>query len=137
MKIQSIPKIVKTDYPKEMQDAIEQLSYTINPLIDVLTQLANNNISIADNLSSIVKTVILSVDANGTPSGTTGFNLGKNTVILGLQIKRAVNNTDSTVYPTGGVWITYTQSGSQIIINNVKGLPVGYQFTLTIQADFS
>lgn len=137
MKISSIPKLVKTDYPKEMQDAIEQLSYTINPLIDALTSLANNNISIADNLSSVVKTVIVTVTADGTPTGTTGFNLGKSNVILGLQVKKAVNNTNEIIYPTGGVWISYTQSGSQIIVNNVKGLPAGNQFALTVQADFS
>lgn len=137
MKIPSIPKIVKTDFAKEVQDAIEQLSYTVNPIIDNLAALANNNISISDNLASVVKSVIVTVDATGTPTSTTGFNLGKNSVIIGLQVKRAINNTNAIVYPTGAPWVSYTQSGAQVIINNVQGLPANNQFTLTIQADFS
>ena len=40
----------------------------------------------------------------------------------------------STVFPTGGIFISYTQNAQLITITNITGLPANNSFLLTVVA---
>lgn len=134
MKIPSFKRLVYTDFPQQYQQLVEQLSYTVNNSIESITQALTNNISLRDNLLTSVKDVTLQVDANGIPLSTASFAIGNTNTIDGLQVIRAINNTNSTVFPSAGIFVSYAQSGSKITILNVTGLPANNLFSLRIVA---
>lgn len=133
-KLPSFKRIFYTDFPKDYQSLVEQLSYTINQGFDALFNALNNNLTLNDNLAVTVKDITVSVNATGTPTSSTGFTVSNSNTIAGVQVIKATNNTNPTIYPTSGVFITYTQSGNLITINNIAGLPANNQFTLRVVA---
>lgn len=122
------------DFPKEAQEIIEQLSYTINNAFEGIFNALNNNINLRDNLAVSVRDLQVSVDANGTPSSTISFGVANNNPIDGTIVLRALNQTNNAVYPTGGIFLSYTQSGTKVIVNNITGLPPDNTFSLRIVA---
>ena len=135
-KLPSFPRLKKTDFAPEFQGLIEQLSYTVNNGLEALTNAVSGNLG-TENLDVSVKTVTLTVDSSGTPIGGASFSVDSTTSILGLRVIKAVNLTNAIVYPTGQPFISYTQSGNRITINNITGLPANYRFTLTVVAELS
>lgn len=133
-RLPSLKRIYKADYPKEFQSLVDNLSLTINNGFDNLYNALNNRLTIRDNFLGSVKDVIVSVDSNGIPTSSTQFTVSSNGAIEGLQVIQAINLTNSIVYPTGGIFISYTQNGNSITINHVTGLPVNNQFSLRIIA---
>lgn len=134
MKLPSFKRLFYTDFEADFQALVEQLSNTINQGFETLYNALNNNLTLSDNLAASVKDVTLSVDSTGRPTSPTAFTISNSNTISGLQVLKATNNTNATVYPTGGIFITYTQSSNQITINNITGLPVNNQFSIRVVA---
>lgn len=133
-KLPSFKRIFYTDFPKDFQSLVEQLSYTINQGFDSVFSALNNNLTLNDNLAVTVKDVTVTVNSSGTPTSATSFTIANSNTIVGTQVIKATNNTSATVYPSGGVFLSYTQSGNLITINNIAGLPENNQFTLRVVA---
>jgi|SRR5271165_3677160 len=134
MKLPNFKRLSFSDYPKEYKSLIDQLSYTINNGFESLFNALQNNISIRDNLFASVKDFSVSVTAAGVPSAATAIVISNQNPIDGLIVIKATNQTNSTVYPTGGIWVSYNQTGSKVSITNVSGLPANNNFTLRVIA---
>jgi hypothetical protein len=130
--LQSFKRIYKNDFPQQYQSLIDQLSNYINPNTEALYQTLTNNITLANNMYAQVVTLTTQVNTKGTPIQKLAFQSTLATGILGINVLNAVSNGASNIYPTSGIFCSFTQSGQTITINNIAGLPTGTSFTLTL-----
>lgn len=126
--------IYSRDFPQSSQSIIDQLALTLNPAFTTLFSALTNNLTLTQNFLATIKDVTLTVDANGNPTTASSFNISNSNTITGLQILKATNNTSSTTYPTSAPFISYTQAGNLININNVTGLQANQSYTLRVVA---
>lgn len=134
-KLPSFKRLFKSDYPAEQQNLVESLSSSLNIGIESLYEALNKKLTFKDNFLGATKEVLIEVNSAGEPKVTTGFSLdGITTPVEGLIVVRAENITNSVTYPTGGVFITYTQSGGTIIINHITGLQANNKYKLKVIA---
>ena len=134
MKLPTFKRINKTDYDKEYQGLIETLSFSINSGVESLYQVLNKSLNLKDNVACTVKSFEVEVNEDGSPKTETTFLLDSNNKILGITILSAVNETNSKVYVSSAPFISFSQSGKTITINNIKGLQNGYKYTITLVA---
>lgn len=131
--LQTFKRIYRNDFKAEYQELVDQLSYYINTNFDAVYQALNKNINIKDNLASQLVTLVVKVDATGKPLTSLTFQSTLNqSTILGTEVINAVSSSPSTIFPTSGIFCSFTQSGQSITINNITGLPPNVQFTLTL-----
>ena len=131
-KLPSYRRILQQDYPQQYQDLIGQLAVTLNYGFDTLYQLLNGKLTFADNMDSTIKTVSLQVDSTGKPTTAVSIAKSSTNTITGLIVAKVVNTTNSTAFPTGGVFISYTETTSAITINNVTGLQPNNSYDITV-----
>lgn len=134
MKLPNYRRIMKSDYAPEQRNLVERLSSSINIAIETLNDALNRKLTITDNIASTVAKVIVMVDATGKPVTKTQFKLSLDTPILGLEVINAENLTNTTGYPTAGVFISYSQSSKNVVISNVAGLIPNNEYQLTVLA---
>jgi hypothetical protein len=133
-KLPNFKRLYKTDFKQENQDLIEQLSFIINGAFDSIYQTLNQQVSLQDNIQCTVKDVTVVVDATGKPTSTSSMSLSANGQVTGLTVIMANNITNSTTYPTGMPFISYTVSGKTVIFNNITGLQANNKYTLRVIA---
>lgn len=121
-KLPSFRKIYEQDYDPQYQELIRQLSVSLNYGIEVLYQLLNGKLTVKDNLASTVKELNVQVDSTGKPLTSSTIKKSSTDRIEGLIVVRAENLTNSSTYPTSGIFISYTETNENIVINNIKGL---------------
>ena len=134
MKLPSFRRLNTTDYPAEYKDLIDTLSVSINYGFEVIYSVLNGKATISDNTASFIKEVEVEVDSTGKPKTKAGFKLEGTGRIEGLQVIRVDNLTNSTIYPTSGVLISFTETTTDITFNNITGLPANNTFKLKIMA---
>lgn len=133
MKTGTFRQLYKTDFTEEQQDLIERLSYVLNQDIQVLYDVLNNRTSLADNIDCVIREVEVTVDASGIPQGDAIFTVDDKTrAIQGIEIQKADNLTNSGIYPSGGVFISFAQVQSGVQIQHVTGLQAGNTYRLRI-----
>lgn len=133
MKTPNYLRINKGDYPEESRDIIDKLGGTLNPGIEALFLLANNRISLKDNIACVVKDVTLIVDSGGIPTSATGIALNSLIqTVIGAQVIFAQNQTSSTVFPTAQPFISYVQNSQTFEIKQIAGLPANNQFLIRV-----
>ena len=133
MKLPNFLRVNKGDYKEENREVVGKMADSLNPSIESLYTLANNRITFADNMASVVKDITVIVDSQGFPVSATAIALNANVKkVLGSQVWAAVNQTDTNVYPTAQPFITFTQNGTSFEVNHIAGLPANYQFVLTV-----
>lgn len=130
MKLPGFKRLNKNDYAKEFKDLVDRLSVSLNIGIETLYTLANNNISLADNTLCDIKEFTVSVDSSGIPKSSLSIPLSKVTKVIGTEVIFGQNQTNSNIYATGQPFITYTQNGSSLTINQIAGLPADNVFLL-------
>lgn len=134
MKVSSFRRLFKGDYPKEEQGLVERMSQTINSGIEVLYNALNKNISMTDNFYGTYKEISYIPTSTGTPEISSGFQIDFNGRVLGLQVIRVENKTSPNTFPTGGVFITFSQEGNQVNINHITGLVAGNTYAIRVFA---
>jgi len=132
MKLPSYRRIVKSDYSVEDQVLVDQLSVSINQGFDILYTAMNKRISLRDNVQTNIKDIQIKVDVKGTPTPAVKFTIDTTLNIEGLQVIKATNTKNPTVYPTGGIFISYAQVDDVIAINNITGLVAGEIYLIRI-----
>lgn len=132
MKLSTFKRIAIEDFDSQYKDLISKLSYSINPFAEEVVQALDNDLNIQDNFTQKTTTISVKVDSSGSPTPILQFktNLGSN--CNGIQCVRAINSTNKLVYPTSQPFISYTESNGIITVNNITGLPVNNQFSLTL-----
>lgn len=136
MRLRNFTRLNKSDYPKELQDVVEQLAQVLNDNFTQLYEVLNGKSSLADNQLSVIRDVPITVDANGIPTTTSTFSLqgSQMTVVQGCHVIKVTNNVNPSVYPAGGVTINFSQSGQLVTLTHVTGIQPGVPWTLKIVA---
>lgn len=127
-------RIYYNDFPKEAQATVEQLSYTINNAFEGIFSALGNNINLSDNLAVSVRDLTVNVDATGKPLSTLTFGIDNNNPISGLIVIRAANQNNINIFVTSAPFISYTQNGNKITVNNITGIPVNNTFLVRVIA---
>ena len=134
MKLPGFKRLLGSDFEKQFQDLINQLSLSYNNPIDVLYQALNNNITLRDNIKSTVQDLTVTVDANGLPTSGSQFKLTFSGTVDGVTVLSAQNQDNSTTYPTNGVFISGAQNSNVYTINHITGLQAGASYKLRVVA---
>lgn len=133
MKLPTMKRLYKTDYKQEDQDLIDKLAYVLNQDIQVLYDALNNRVSLGDNIDCVVRTIEVTVDANGIPKSPTIFGITDQTrQIQGVEVQKASNLTNTSTYPSGGIFITFAQVQTGVQIQHVTGLQADNTYSLRI-----
>lgn len=132
IKIGNFKRLFKTDFEPEFQDLIETLAGSLNTAIETLYDLNNKKITLRDNVACTVRDFEVIVDSTGNPTTQTNIKLDVTSQIDGLQVIRAENVTNGNMYPNGCPFISYTQNGTTVLINNIKGLQESNKWRLRV-----
>lgn len=133
-RLPSFRRLNKQDFSPENQQLIEQLAGNLNIGIEVLYDVLNKKLNLEDNFLASVRTFNVQVNANGLPTTQTSFAIDNIGTIKGLTVLNVNNLTNPTVYPTGGVTISFEQRTRSILIKHITGLPVNNRFSITVVA---
>lgn len=133
-KISSQRRIFLNDFKEDYQELVNQLSVPINTNTEILFQTLNKNVSLQDNMYAEIKDLTVTVNSSGTPLGTSQFQSSLGTAILGMQVLRARHSTDNNTFVTSAPFISFSQLGKIVTINNIAGLPANETFVLTFVA---
>jgi hypothetical protein len=134
MKLPNFKRLIKSDYAEEFQELVETLGFSINYGVEVLYQALNKSLNLKDNIACTVKDITVEVKEDGTPKVSLSFSLDTSNRILGIVALSATNTTNPSGYPTATPFISFSQSGKTVTITNIKGLPAGQKFVLTVVA---
>lgn len=122
MKLSNFKRIISTDFEEEDQKLIELLGRNLNDGIDGLYFALNNKLTFEDNFLASVKDIEVTVGATGTPTTRTSILLSNNLPVKGTFVISAINKTNATSYPTAAPFISFTQNGTTLFIDNITGL---------------
>ena len=129
-KISNFRKISPSEYTEEDAQTIETLASSLNPFLREVNDVINGNVDF-DNLKQNIIQFETIVDATGTPN-VEQVNVGTSS-ITGLYVISARNTVNSSSYPTGTPFISFTPTGTNVIsINNISSLPANEKFLLTV-----
>jgi len=133
-KLSNYRRIVTNDYKDEDRDLVDRMALSINNGFDAVYFALNGRLSLKDNMLATVKDVEVIVDSTGNPTITTSFKLSTDYQVLGCQVILAQNLTNSSTYPTGQPFISFTQNGLNVFINNITNLQAGNRYLVRIVA---
>ena len=143
MKLPNFKRLNKNDFPKAMQEAMEKLGFLLNASIELLYTTLDRRVDLANNILCDVINLTVSVDSNGIPVGNSTFTINNPNMLSlqGLTVIRAVNLTNSTVYPSSGIFISFKNINNTaasatitVSVNHITGLQAGNQYQLTLIA---
>lgn len=134
MLLPSFRRLFSSDFPNQFKALIDTLGVSLNNGIEVLYQALNNGLTLEDNINCTIKPITLTVDATGKPTQNSAILLNTTNKVDGCVVLNALNQTNSATFPSGGVFISWSQSGSQLNLNNITGLQANQSYTLTVVA---
>ena len=98
-KLNNTRNIRAEDFDDEYSQLISQLGSILNSFMQEVVELSDSRIDF-DNRVETIKTIDVTVDSSGIPTQTPfNVNVGK-TGVKGIQVIRAYNLTNSSIYPT-------------------------------------
>lgn len=135
MKLASFKRLDKQNFEDQYNKLIDGLSFVFNNDLQSLFDIFNGKISLGDNLLCTIKDVPIVVDENGIPNNSAQFQIDKpNMRILGCQVIKALNQTNSNTYPTGAPFINFTPGTNLVTIDHITGLQPNQNYIITIVA---
>lgn len=132
MKISNFERILLEDYPSDERPLVSKLGSSINGYTDDVSEALDNNLSISDNLNWKRTSLVVTVDASGTPTASSRLQTGLNGPCGGTQVIKSVNNTLASGYPTGTPFISFTEQNGMLTVNNITNLLANNKYTLTV-----
>lgn len=127
MKVGQPSTLNRQDFP-EAGNWITNLLYPLQLFMSTITKALTNNLTLQDNLSCVVQTFTFTAgatDINNTYQFT--CNLGRQPVELNASCT-ATNGTYPVVYPQ----VSWNLINGNIVINGIKGLTTGVQYTFVV-----
>jgi hypothetical protein len=128
-----LKKLIKEDFDKKDQNLVGRIALILNPALESITNLMGHGLLISD-LNTQVKDLTFEVDSNGIPTHPTSFASTLNGKCSMIIAGRAQNLADSTIYPTGGQSISFSQNNGQITIIHITGLIAGPKWQVRVIA---
>lgn len=130
----SFRRIFSSDFDDQYKGLLDKLSGTINSGIEALYDALNNKLTFQDNFAATVAEFTVTVDSNGTPTGTSSFKLSNTQKVQGVFVIAAQDTSNTSLYPPGAVFVTGTPSSNSFIINNIRGLTAGREYRIKVIA---
>jgi hypothetical protein len=131
--IPQFKRIVVENFPKENQELVSKLAYSINVFANNMTSALTNNLSIQDNLNIKLKTFVATVDSSGNITGNSVIKTDLDHNCLGVSVIKATNLTTVTHYPTGTPFISFSETQDGFItIGNITNLTAGEPYQLQL-----
>ena len=134
MKLGNYKRIISNDYPSENQPLVEQLGRQLNDGIEQLFNSVGGKLTFDDNFLATVREVEVTVDVNGKPVNQTSILLNNTNIVTGCLVISAVNKSDATQYPSATPFISFTQNGTALYINNITSLQSNNRYLVKIIA---
>jgi hypothetical protein len=128
--INNFKRLNMADFDADSQELVQKLAISLNPMMDDLENVFNNNIDFS-NLSQQYSTFTTSVDSAGKPTRGTELSFNINKSLKGMVCIRAENLTDS-VAPTGQPFISFTLKDQVATVTSITGLPASKEWRLTV-----
>ena len=118
----------------ENKEFVERFAPIYDELLDELTSILNGNVD-DENINGETLSINLTVGADGKPLQTTKFTA--ETGLIGTRVINQLNSTVSGSYPTSGVTISWTASGTgTYTINHVTGITPFNKWKLTVELKY-
>lgn len=139
MKLPNYKRLNIVDFSEEEQALVEKLANSLNIGIDSVYIALANRLTFSENMSGTQKTFQVSVDSQGIPLTPISFKLNTNSNvpvrIIGATVIAARSLVNSSIYPTATPFLSFTQSGNNVNINHIAGLPINSLFELTVNIE--
>lgn len=132
MKIQNFKRIIRENFDQEYGELIDGLGLSLNGFAESLVTALSGYLN-DDNLNQSTATLDVTVDATGKPKSVTDLKANVKGKVVGTQVIRVENLTSSTSYPKACPFISFTDNGGLLRVNNVTGLAEGYKYRLTVR----
>ena len=133
-KLPSFRRLFREDYPDEQKGLIDKLSVTINQGLEQLYFALNGGLTLNENLAATVSDFEVEVDSGGIPKKRTVFKLNSSTSVTQVVVGKVDNLTNTSAYPTGAVFVTWTQGSEGIIVNHITGLVANSRYRIRVTA---
>lgn len=134
MKLSGFRRLFRGDFSSEFHKLIDGIGITFNNAIESLFIALNGNLSLQDNIKCTIKDVTVRVNSSGVPVTDLTVTLGDSTKVLGVTVLSVLNDTNPNSYPVSGVFISFSQSGSNINIKHITGLQANTDYTIKLVA---
>lgn len=131
-KLSSYKRINTSDFDDKDKELVEKIAGPINSAFNEIYFTLNGRLDVVNNFASKYKELDVTVNASGNPVNQTIFSIDPATRILGLSVIAAANQDNTSTYPTGQPFISYTQIESGILINNITGLQANNRYRIRI-----
>ncbi len=132
MKAPDIKRIAKEDYPSQYQDLIDKLAFPLNSFMEQVKNILSGNVDF-DNLTREVITLRIQTDNTSKPISLPTFKSKLTRQIIGL-IPISLRVLSSTnVYPSQAPFISFSQSGTIVTLNNIAGLAPETSYELLLE----
>jgi len=128
MKLSNFKRINTTDFDEKDQPLIEKLGRNLNDGIDNIYFALNNKLTFEDNFLATIKDVEVIVGATGIPTTRTSILLNSTNPVKGTLVIATTNKTNAVNYPTSAPFISFTQNGSTLFVENVTGLQANNRY---------
>lgn len=130
-KIPSFQRIRKEDYSPDERDFVERLAFPLNKGFDTLYSILGGDFTLQDNAKVSLNEITLQVNDLGFPTSPVQYTLSKPFTLIGTQVI-AADSVGKVDYPTSQPFISFSQTGQNVRINKISGLPAGTVFKLRI-----
>lgn len=131
-KIQGFKRLITEDFEEKDRSLVGKIGFVLNTFAEEVSVALNKNLSISDNLNLAQKDITVTVNGLGVPTTPTNVASGLSNLCRGMQVVRAINQTNPQVSPTSCPFITFVDNAGQINISKITGLQSDNKYLLTV-----
>lgn len=132
MKVKLNTNIDKNKFPNEYKPLMEMLAGILNTNFKNLYDVLSNNLTIPDNFKGEIKEIKVKLDSNNSPLVGGTISIKSSTPIVGMNVLKAVNMDNNNVFPLSHPFISFSQTGNRVTIQNITGLQPAALYSLTV-----
>lgn len=122
MSLLQVPKKIRAeDFKAADQALITKIAYIYNDFVDSVYQILNKQVDYA-NLNRQIIVATINLDKTGAVQQNPTYKTTINGKVGGLTVLRAVNVNDTSIFPAGAPWISWSYASNQLKILDIKGL---------------
>ena len=131
-RLDNVQRITPEDYSEDDRDLVERLANNLNYFMTQVLDVGNGRLDY-ENFNKELKTIEITVDANGRPIQTSSFSATNG--LVGTNVIFSLNLTNGALYPTSMPHISWTPTQTGVYkINNISGLQANNKYRLVFEA---
>lgn len=132
-KLPTLRRLFKNDFKPEYSELVEKLIVSINNGFDNVYDALNNKITLKNNVLCNIKDFTVQVSPTGIPTSSLILNVDFKNNINIVTVGKINNITNSLLYPSSGVTITWEQlSPGALQIKHITGLTEGQSYNIRV-----